>query len=67
MEITFRRDLTRDEREKVRVFVGFYRGNATFIANSFLEITPKHHFSEQQFLKTLYTLNIPIQNVDATR
>ncbi|ADU31720.1 hypothetical protein [Evansella cellulosilytica] len=66
MEITFTRMLTLDEKEKVRLFVGYYRGIPTFKEDHVLEIQPKQNFSEDQFIETIKSLDIPIENVDVT-
>ncbi|MBU9723657.1 MULTISPECIES: hypothetical protein [Bacillaceae] len=66
MVITFMRELTDEEKERLRTYVGFYRGVASFIGDNVLEIRPKDKFSEEELMTTLESLQIPIENVDVT-
>ncbi|MBU9721335.1 MULTISPECIES: hypothetical protein [Bacillaceae] len=64
MEIKFQRSLTQEEQEKVRLYVGFYRGISCFKEDDLVEITPKEGFAGNEFLATLKTIRIPIKNVN---
>ncbi|MBU9710923.1 hypothetical protein [Evansella tamaricis] len=67
MEIYFKRDLTGDEKENIRQLTGYYRGIAMFKGKSVLEIERKEDFSKKEFMGTLTSMDVPIENVDVYR
>ncbi|WP_280772049.1 hypothetical protein [Salipaludibacillus daqingensis] len=66
MEVKFKRNLTPTEKEKIRQYVGFYRGIAVFKNSNSLEVIPKKKFSEDELFETLKSLDVPIENAVVT-
>ncbi|MBU9722209.1 MULTISPECIES: hypothetical protein [Bacillaceae] len=66
MEIIFKRSLTIEEKEKVRIYVGYYRGIGSFKGNMALRIYPKKNFSKCKLLESLKSLDIPMKSIDVS-
>lgn len=64
MEVTFKRELTTEETEKLRQLTGFYRGTPVFKTKRFLEVIPKNNFSGAQLKKSLESLDLPIESIN---